>query len=83
MSAGGGSSSVVAIVRALAMDPMVLLLDEITSALDPELVSEVLSIVRNLAEEGMTMLLATHEMGFARTGILSKVACFSVRRRDL
>jgi len=64
----------VAIVRALAMDPMVLLLDEITSALDPELVSEVLDIVRELANEGMTMLLATHEMGFARE-VSSKV-CF-------
>ena len=62
----GGQQQRAAIVRALAMDPMVLLLDEITSALDPELVSEVLSIVRNLADEGMTMLLATHEMGFAR-----------------
>jgi len=53
---------------------MVLLLDEITSALDPELVSEVLNIVRDLAKEGMTMLLATHEMGFARE-VASKV-CF-------
>ena len=70
----GGQQQRVAIVRALAMDPLVLLLDEITSALDPELVSEVLSIVRNLAEEGMTMLLATHEMGFARE-VSSKV-CF-------
>ncbi|MES2293839.1 MAG: amino acid ABC transporter ATP-binding protein [Pseudomonadota bacterium] len=70
----GGQQQRVAIVRALAMDPMVLLLDEITSALDPELVSEVLNIVRNLAEEGMTMLLATHEMGFARE-VSSKV-CF-------
>jgi polar amino acid transport system ATP-binding protein len=56
------------------MDPLVMLLDEITSALDPELVSEVLNIVRDLAEEGMTMLLATHEMGFARD-VASKV-CF-------
>ena len=70
----GGQQQRVAIVRALAMDPMVLLLDEITSALDPELVSEVLNIVRKLAEEGMTMLLATHEMGFARE-VSSKV-CF-------
>jgi len=62
----GGQQQRVAIVRALAMDPMVLLLDEITSALDPELVSEVLNIVRDLANEGMTMLLATHEMGFAK-----------------
>jgi len=70
----GGQQQRVAIVRALAMDPMILLLDEITSALDPELVSEVLNIVRNLAGEGMTMLLATHEMGFARE-VSSKV-CF-------
>jgi polar amino acid transport system ATP-binding protein len=62
----GGQQQRVAIVRALAMDPLVMLLDEITSALDPELVSEVLNIVRDLAAEGMTMLLATHEMGFAR-----------------
>jgi polar amino acid transport system ATP-binding protein len=70
----GGQQQRVAIVRALAMDPLVLLLDEITSALDPELVSEVLNIVRDLASEGMTMLLATHEMGFARE-VASKV-CF-------
>ena len=70
----GGQQQRVAIVRALAMNPLVLLLDEITSALDPELVSEVLNIVRNLAEEGMTMLLATHEMGFARE--VSTKVCF-------
>ena len=70
----GGQQQRVAIVRALAMDPMVMLLDEITSALDPELVSEVLNIVRDLASEGMTMLLATHEMGFARE-VASKI-CF-------
>jgi len=70
----GGQQQRVAIVRALAMEPIVLLLDEITSALDPELVSEVLNIVRDLAKEGMTMLLATHEMGFARE-VASKV-CF-------
>ena len=70
----GGQQQRVAIVRALAMDPLVLLLDEITSALDPELVSEVLNIVRRLAEEGMTMLLATHEMGFARE--VSTKVCF-------
>lgn len=70
----GGQQQRVAIVRALAMDPIVLLLDEITSALDPELVAEVLDIVRSLREEGMTMVLATHEMGFARE-VSSKV-CF-------
>ncbi len=62
----GGQQQRAAIARALAMGPRVLLLDEITSALDPELVAEVLGIVRELAAEGMTMLLATHEMGFAR-----------------
>jgi polar amino acid transport system ATP-binding protein len=56
----------VAIVRALAMQPDLLLLDEVTSALDPELVAEVLNVIRELAEGGMTMILATHEMGFAR-----------------
>ena len=55
-----------AIVRALAMDPALLLLDEVTSALDPELIGEVLNVVRELAAEGMTMVIATHEMGFAR-----------------
>ena len=70
----GGQQQRVAIVRALAMDPMVLLLDEITSALDPELVAEVLGIVRQLAADGMTILMATHEMGFARD-VSSKV-CF-------
>ena len=70
----GGQQQRVAIVRALAMDPMVLLLDEITSALDPELVSEVLNIVRQLAHQGMTMVLATHEMGFARE--VSSRVCF-------
>ena len=62
----GGQQQRVAIVRALAMDPELMLLDEITSALDPELVGEVLAIVRELRTEGMTMLLATHEMAFAR-----------------
>jgi polar amino acid transport system ATP-binding protein len=70
----GGQQQRVAIARALAMQPRVMLLDEITSALDPELVSEVLNIVRDLAAEGMTMLLATHEMGFAKE-VASKV-CF-------
>jgi polar amino acid transport system ATP-binding protein len=62
----GGQQQRVAIVRALAMSPDLLLLDEITSALDPELVAEVLSVIRELAASGMTMLIATHEMGFAR-----------------
>ncbi|HKQ95351.1 MAG TPA: amino acid ABC transporter ATP-binding protein [Aestuariivirgaceae bacterium] len=70
----GGQQQRVAIVRALAMEPKLLLLDEITSALDPELVAEVLNIVRDLAKQGMTMLLATHEMGFARE-VASKI-CF-------
>jgi polar amino acid transport system ATP-binding protein len=70
----GGQQQRVAIVRALAMDPKLMLLDEITSALDPELVAEVLNIVRDLASEGMTMMLATHEMGFAKE-VSSKV-CF-------
>ena len=62
----GGQQQRVAIVRALAVEPEVLLLDEITSALDPELVGEVLDVVRELKESGMTLVLATHEMGFAR-----------------
>jgi polar amino acid transport system ATP-binding protein len=62
----GGQQQRVAIVRALAMDPALLLLDEVTSALDPELIGEVLNVVRELAAEGMTMVIATHEMGFAR-----------------
>ena len=62
----GGQQQRAAIVRALAMKPDVLLLDEITSALDPELVAEVLDVIRELAAEGMTMVIATHEMGFAR-----------------
>ena len=62
----GGQQQRVAIARALAMDPNVMLFDEVTSALDPELVGEVLEVMRRLAEEGMTMLVVTHEMGFAR-----------------
>ena len=62
----GGQQQRVAIVRALAMEPDLLLLDEVTSALDPELVGEVLNVIRDLAAQGMTMLIATHEMGFAR-----------------
>ncbi len=70
----GGQQQRVAIVRALAMDPKLMLLDEITSALDPQLVSDVLNLVRELAESGMTMIVATHEMGFARE-VADKV-CF-------
>jgi polar amino acid transport system ATP-binding protein len=62
----GGQQQRVAIVRALAMQPELMLLDEVTSALDPELVAEVLNVIRELAEGGMTMLIATHEMTFAR-----------------
>jgi polar amino acid transport system ATP-binding protein len=62
----GGQQQRVAIVRALAMRPELMLLDEVTSALDPELVAEVLNVIRELAAEGMTMLIATHEMSFAR-----------------
>jgi polar amino acid transport system ATP-binding protein len=62
----GGQQQRVAIVRALAMRPQLLLLDEVTSALDPELVAEVLNVIRELAESGMTMIIATHEMSFAR-----------------
>ncbi len=62
----GGQQQRVAIVRALAMRPQIMLLDEVTSALDPELIAEVLDVIRELAASGMTMLIATHEMGFAR-----------------
>ena len=62
----GGQQQRAAIVRAMAMQPDILLLDEITAALDPELVAEVLDVIRELAAEGMTLVLATHEMGFAR-----------------
>jgi polar amino acid transport system ATP-binding protein len=70
----GGQQQRVAIARALAMEPKLMLLDEITSALDPQLVSEVLALVRELAESGMTMIIATHEMSFARE-VADKV-CF-------
>jgi polar amino acid transport system ATP-binding protein len=70
----GGQQQRVAIARAMAMEPKVLLLDEITSALDPELVNEVLRLVRDLAEQGMTMVIATHEMGFARE--VANTICF-------
>ncbi len=70
----GGQQQRVAIVRALAMQPELLLLDEVTSALDPELVAEVLDVIRELAEGGMTMVIATHEMGFARD--IASSVCF-------
>ena len=70
----GGQQQRVAIVRALAMRPQLMLLDEVTSALDPELVGEVLSVIRELAEGGMTMLIATHEMAFARE--IANRVCF-------
>jgi polar amino acid transport system ATP-binding protein len=70
----GGQQQRVAIVRALAMRPELMLLDEVTSALDPELVAEVLRVIRELAEGGMTMLIATHEMGFARD--IANRVCF-------
>ena len=70
----GGQQQRVAIVRALAMRPGLMLLDEVTSALDPELVAEVLDVIRELASGGMTMLIATHEMGFARD--VARRVCF-------
>jgi polar amino acid transport system ATP-binding protein len=70
----GGQQQRAAIVRALAMKPRLMLLDEVTSALDPELVAEVLNVIRGLAESGMTMLIATHEMSFARD--IAKRVCF-------
>ena len=70
----GGQQQRVAIVRALAMQPQLMLLDEITSALDPELVAEVLNVIRELATAGMTMVIATHEMGFARD--IANRVCF-------
>ncbi len=70
----GGQQQRVAIVRALAMRPQLMLLDEVTSALDPELVAEVLNLIRELAEGGMTMIIATHEMSFARD--IANRVCF-------
>jgi polar amino acid transport system ATP-binding protein len=70
----GGQQQRVAIVRALAMKPDIMLLDEVTSALDPELVAEVLNVIRELAAGGMTMIIATHEMGFARD--IANRVCF-------
>ncbi len=70
----GGQQQRVAIIRALAMEPQIMLFDEITSALDPELVGEVLDVLRDLRGQGMTMVLATHEMGFARE--LADKVCF-------
>jgi polar amino acid transport system ATP-binding protein len=77
----GGQQQRVAIVRALAMQPNVMLLDEVTSALDPELVAEVLNVIRELAHTGMTMVIATHEMGFARD--IAKRVCFLEQGRIL
>jgi polar amino acid transport system ATP-binding protein len=70
----GGQQQRVAIIRALMMEPEIMLFDEITSALDPELVGEVLDVLRDLRQQGMTMVLATHEMGFARE--LADKVCF-------
>ena len=70
----GGQQQRVAIVRALAMRPQLMLLDEVTSALDPELVAEVLDVIKELAATGMTMIIATHEMGFARD--IARRVCF-------
>jgi len=70
----GGQQQRAAIVRALAMKPQLMLLDEVTSALDPELVAEVLEVIRELAHGGMTMVIATHEMGFARD--IANRVCF-------
>jgi polar amino acid transport system ATP-binding protein len=77
----GGQQQRVAIVRALAMEPDIMLLDEVTSALDPELVGEVLGVVRDLAAGGMTMLIATHEMAFARE--IADRVCFLDQGRIL
>jgi polar amino acid transport system ATP-binding protein len=77
----GGQQQRVAIVRALAMQPNVMLLDEVTSALDPELVAEVLNVIRELAHTGMTMVIATHEMGFARD--IANRVCFLDQGRIL
>lgn len=77
----GGQQQRVAIIRSLALHPRMLLLDEITSALDPVLVNEVLSLVRDLKADGMTMLLATHEMGFAKQ--VADEVCFLHRGRIL
>ena len=77
----GGQQQRVAIVRALAMRPSLMLFDEVTSALDPELVAEVLGIIRELADEDMTMLIATHEMGFARD--IANRVCFLSEGRIL
>jgi polar amino acid transport system ATP-binding protein len=77
----GGQQQRVAIVRALAMEPDIMLLDEVTSALDPELVGEVLGVIRDLAQSGMTMLIATHEMGFARE--IADRVCFLDQGRIL
>jgi polar amino acid transport system ATP-binding protein len=77
----GGQQQRVAIVRALAMQPEIMLLDEVTAALDPVLVGEVLDVIRELRTNGMTMVLATHEMGFARE--IADTVCFLQNGRIL
>ena len=77
----GGQQQRVAVIRALAMEPEIMLFDEITSALDPELVAEVLDVLRDLHRQGMTMILATHEMNFARE--LADKVCFLDQGRIL
>ena len=67
-SLSGGQKQRIAIARSLAMHPKMMLFDEPTSALDPEMVGEVLQLIKDLAEDGMTMVIVTHEMGFAREG---------------
>ena len=76
----GGQQQRVAIARALAMQPDVMLFDEPTSALDPEMVREVLDVIRQLADEGMTMVVVTHEMGFAREAA-SREMCIRDRKK--
>src|SRR5947208_12386410 len=78
----GGQQQRVAIARALSMDPIVMLFDEPTSALDPEMVGEVLDVMVALAKEGMTMMVVTHEMGFARK-VASRVIFIDVGGRSL
>ncbi len=78
-SLSGGQKQRVAIARALAMNPEIMLFDEPTSALDPEMVGDVLNVMKDLAEQGMTMLIVTHEMGFARK-VANRVDLYRWRR---